>query len=51
MPGLDEPDLVLDLSLLPARCRRANDCIDEVVEIDRLRGTAVVTVARRLRNI
>ena len=27
----DEPDLVLDLTLLPARCRRAGDRIDEVV--------------------
>src|SRR3984893_2321308 len=27
----DEPDLVLDLPLLPSRCRRAGDRIDEVV--------------------
>ena len=27
----DKPDLVLDLALLPARCRRAGDRIDEVV--------------------
>ena len=30
-PLTDEPDLVLDLPLLPARCRRAGDRIDEVV--------------------
>jgi hypothetical protein len=27
----DEPDLVLDLPLLPSRCRRAGDRLDEVV--------------------
>src|SRR6202035_1612011 len=30
-PLTDEPDLVLDLPLLPARCRRAGDRIDEVM--------------------
>src|ERR1700732_1374637 len=30
-PLTDEPDLVLDLPLLPARCRRAGNRIDEVV--------------------
>jgi hypothetical protein len=30
-PLADEPDLVLDLRLLPARCRRAGDRIDKVV--------------------
>src|SRR5436305_311453 len=30
-PLTHEPDLVLDLPLLPARCRRARDRIDEVV--------------------
>src|SRR5215211_8713482 len=27
----DQPDLVLDLPLLPTRCRRAGDRVDEVV--------------------
>jgi hypothetical protein len=27
----DKPDLVLDLALLPARCRRAGDRLDEIV--------------------
>ena len=30
-PLADQPDLVLDLSLLPTRCRRAGDRLDEVV--------------------
>jgi hypothetical protein len=30
-PLSDQPNLVLDLALLPARCRRASDRIDEIV--------------------
>src|SRR5271154_3492150 len=30
-PLTDQPDLVLDLPLLPARCRRAGDRVDEVM--------------------
>ena len=30
-PLADQPDLVLDLTLLPARCRRAGDRIDQVM--------------------
>jgi hypothetical protein len=37
----DEPDLVLDLSLLPARRRRAGDRIDEIVAAH-LQETAIV---------
>src|SRR6202007_1221614 len=40
-PLTDEPDLVLDLPLLPARCRRAGDRIDEIVAAH-LQETAIV---------
>jgi hypothetical protein len=30
-PLADQTDLILDLTLLPARCRRAGDRIDEVM--------------------
>ena len=40
----DQPDLILDLPLLPAGCRRAGDRIDEVVAAHLLESTIVEAI-------
>jgi hypothetical protein len=43
-PLTDEPNLVLDLTLLPARCRCAGDRIDEVMTAHLREATIVETI-------
>src|SRR6266550_801175 len=40
----DEPDLVLDLTLLPARCRRAGDRLDQVMPAHSQEAAVVLAV-------